>query len=105
MPNRPPRHNPTNCPAPRAADRARGSASARGYDRLWRKLRLVILARDPLCLFCLEAGRVEASRQVDHIAPIAKRPDLRLEPSNLRGLCDACHSRHTARTRLAHRAR
>ena len=101
MPTRPPQHRPSFQPAPltRLHDRARGSASSRGYDRTWQKLRLVILARDPLCLFCLEQGRLVPSRQVDHIRPIAERPDLRLDPANLRGLCDSCHSAHTARQR------
>ena len=99
MPTSPPQHRPlgASIPPARLYDQARGSASARGYDRTWQKLRLVILARDPLCLFCLKQGRLTPSRQVDHIRPIAERPDLRLDPANLRGLCDSCHSAHTAR--------
>lgn len=100
MPTSPPRHRPSGWKPPattaRDAERDRGSASRRGYDRLWQKFRLVILARDPLCLLCLEVGRLTASHQVDHIKPIAERPDLRLAPCNVRGLCDSCHSRRTA---------
>lgn len=79
----------------------RQSAHHRGYDRTWRKLRLLVLAEEPLCRFCLEEGRVRASEHVDHIIPLRERPDLRLVRSNLRGLCESCHNRrkhHERRT-------
>lgn len=79
------------------ADSRRGSAASRGYDADWRRLRLQYLAAHPLCLFCADADRVEAATVVDHIVPIADRPDLRLDWSNLRPLCKPCHDRHTAR--------
>lgn len=79
------------------ADRRRGSASSRGYDADWRRLRLQFLAAHPLCLFCADADRVTAATVVDHIITIADRPDLRLDWSNLRPLCKECHDRHTAR--------
>ena len=97
MPTRPPVHRPQGWrpPAPHQAT-AGGSKTRLGqYDRTWQKLRLVILARDPLCVLCLPR-RLTASTQVDHIRPIAERPDLRLDPANLRGLCAPCHSRRTA---------
>ena len=56
----------------------------------------MVLAEEPLCRLCLEPGLIVASREVDHIIAIAKRPDLRLVRSNLRGLCKACHSAITA---------
>ena len=98
MPIRPPLHRP---PAWQTAAQRRqaeqGSPSQNGrYDRRWQRLRLVILARDPLCVFCLRDGRIAPSAVVDHIKPIAERPDLRLDPDNLRGLCAPCHNRHTA---------
>ena len=100
MPFSPPLHRPFGAKPQHQrnaeAERDRGTASARGYGRDWQRLRLVILARDPLCLFCLAERRLVAARQVDHIRPICERPDLRLDPANLRGLCDACHSRRTA---------
>jgi 5-methylcytosine-specific restriction protein A len=100
MPTSPPRHRAASW-KPAAVqslhrERDRGSSSARGYDRLWQKLRLVILERDPLCVFCLADDVLTPSHQVDHIKPIVDRPDLRLDPANLRGLCDSCHSKLTA---------
>ena len=45
---------------------------------------------------CMERGIVTPAREVDHIIPIVERPDLRLDPSNLRPLCTSCHSARTA---------
>jgi 5-methylcytosine-specific restriction protein A len=56
-----------------------------------------VLADEPLCRFCAEQGRVTAARDVDHIVPIVQRPDLRLDRSNLRPLCQPCHASLTAR--------
>jgi 5-methylcytosine-specific restriction protein A len=71
----------------RSYERARGSAAARGYGRRWGKLRLRVLAEEPLCRIC-EAAE---STEVDHIQRKQDGgTDLR---SNLRGLCKACHSR------------
>jgi 5-methylcytosine-specific restriction endonuclease McrA len=75
----------------------RGSAHSRGYDRTWEKLRRAFLAAHPLCLFHQERGEVVEATQVDHIQTIERRPDLRLEWTNLRPLCASCHSERTAR--------
>jgi len=100
MPIRPPQHRPFGAPTPtetrRIFDRARGSAHRRGYDRTWQRLRKAILAAEPLCRFCTAAGLAVPAEEVDHIEPIAERPDLRLDPTNLRGLCSTCHGRRTA---------
>ena len=100
MPSKPPvlRAGALRCEAAER-ERDRGSASARGYDRTWQRLRLVVLAEEPLCRFCQLRGVLTAAAVVDHIVPIRVRPDLRLERSNLRALCEACHNAHTARTR------
>lgn len=64
---------------------------AKDYDAKWRALRLKFLAANPRCVHC----RNQAT-EVDHIHPIAERPDLRLVWANLRALCKSCHSRRTA---------
>ena len=64
----------------------------RNYDRRWKKLRKVVLARDPICQVCGEA----AATQVDHIIP--RRPDQHaadVMEEELQGLCASCHSRKT----------
>jgi len=75
-------------------DDQRASASKRGYDRRWRRLRLMYLRANPLCADCLQANRVVAAVHVDHIVP--KRDGGLDEWDNLQSLCHSCHSRKTA---------
>jgi 5-methylcytosine-specific restriction protein A len=103
MPLRPPLHRPAHYDPQQVRraqlqtlDRQRGSASARGYDVAWRRLRLVVLAEAPLCCFCRERGLAVPAAEIDHITPIALRPDLRLVRTNLRATCKPCHSALTA---------
>jgi 5-methylcytosine-specific restriction protein A len=84
-------------PATRIADRFRGSACKRGYDRAWQKVRAVHLQREPLCRFCFEQGTLRPADVVDHVQTINERPDLRLDRANLRSLCKPCHDARTAR--------
>ena len=74
------------------ADAARPSASERGYDHEWAKLRKQMLAEYPTC----DCGAPAV--EVHHVISVRERPDLRLDPSNLQCLCRSCHSRITART-------
>ena len=100
MPTRPPTHQPAHGGAAetrKAHDRWRGSAHSRGYDHDWRKARVIHLQEHPLCWWCQQAGRITAATVVDHIQPIAARPDLRLDPANFRSGCESCHNAHTAR--------
>lgn len=76
-------------------DKARGTAAQRGYDAAWKRCRRLYLEQHPLCSV---PGCGQRATDVDHRITIAERPDLRLSWGNLRGLCHACHSRHTATT-------
>lgn len=108
MPYRPQVHQPHGSKAKRrrAHDEWRGSAASRGYDAAWRALRKAKLAADPLCWWCLREGILTPANTVDHIIPIADRPELRLVWSNLRSGCKPCHDAHTARqTAAGHRGR
>ena len=100
MPVKPPVHRQAGLPiraeAVQRFDAARGSASARGYDRAWQRVRLLVLAQEPLCRFCALLGLLVAAEVVDHILSVRERPDLRLDQGNLRALCKACHDSHTA---------
>lgn len=69
----------------------RASSSARGYGRRWRKLRILILHRDPICRICKRAP----STDVDHIIP--KREGGEDSAQNLQGVCHSCHSHKTGR--------
>jgi 5-methylcytosine-specific restriction protein A len=74
------------------------SSTARGYGADWRRVREVVLADEPLCRLCHEAGRVTPATEVDHIVPFRGVSDpLRLALTNLRPLCHPCHATRTAR--------
>jgi len=57
----------------------------------WRRLRAIVLARDPVCR-TPRCGR--PSSHVDHVTP--RREGGSDDPLNLRGLCESCHNRRTA---------
>ena len=75
---------------PPAVAVTRLSPSKRGYGTEWKKLRLMVLARSPLCVRCQSPGK-----DVDHIMPKAKGGADTM--ANLQVLCHACHSKKTAR--------
>lgn len=76
------------------ADQNRPSATARGYDAAWRRVRKDFLAAHPACC---ATGCSQPATEVDHIESVAERPDLRLSWSNLRGFCKPHHSQRTGR--------
>lgn len=95
MPSRPPIHRPARAEATRAARRAeydRGRDKGHGFysTARWRRFRKWYLAGHPLCVDC--SG---VASEVDHVLPLRQRPDLSLDPENMRALCKSCHSRRT----------
>lgn len=90
MPSRPPKMSlrPTPKPSMRAPEL---SSAKRGYGSDWRKLRGWYIQQHPFCEDCKACGKVTPAVDVHHIKKIADRPDLRLEPTNLRALCKSCH--------------
>ena len=70
----------------------RGSASERGYDSRWHKLREAYISSNPLCDLCKRAGRTKIAEEVHHKEPFGSIDDpLRLDWDNLQSLCSACH--------------
>lgn len=70
------------------------SAHARGYGRHYRKLRLLVLQRDPLCKLCpkYRPGQlVNPSTQADHIVPLSRGGGSSLE--ELQGACAECNNK------------
>ena len=86
----------------RASDARRPSASERGYDWRWHRLRTTYLAAHPLCAHCMAQGRVVPAEEVDHIVPL-REGGPRLDRRNLQALCRKCHRRKTARERAGRR--
>jgi 5-methylcytosine-specific restriction protein A len=88
-------------------DKQRGTTKERGYTGVWRRLRIMILRRDPFCTIGTvcdppdpvtgkSSGRRSPSTEVDHVIPASLRPDLFYDESNLQGACHECHSWKTA---------
>ena len=70
--------------------------SNRGYAkgrRLPAELHARVLAEEPVCRLC----GTRASRHVDHVVSVSRRPDLFGVRSNLQGVCPPCHRSKTAR--------
>lgn len=76
----------------KAADKARGNASDRGYDADWRRVRSQHLTENPRCT---SAGCGAPAVEVDHVISVRDRPDLRLDRGNLRSMCKSHHSSRT----------
>ena len=63
----------------------------------WLKLRKAVLTAAPLCARCMRAGKLTPAAEVHHVTPVetaispAEMERLMFDPSNLQGLCHACH--------------
>ena len=80
------------------ADRARGTATERGYkSRGHTRFRRAVLRRDPVCVLC----DLRIATVADHW-PISRRELVAAglnpnDPARGRGLCKDCHDRETAK--------
>ncbi|HEL4191523.1 TPA: HNH endonuclease [Stenotrophomonas maltophilia] len=97
MPTRPPQHRAAGWrPYKETSAQVRKRQVRRALptnSTLWRRIRAVVLAREPLCRCCAEQGKVRAATEVDHI----DGDDANHADSNLQPLCRPCHSAKTAR--------
>ncbi|HEL3259255.1 HNH endonuclease signature motif containing protein [Stenotrophomonas maltophilia] len=97
MPTRPPQHRAAGWrPYKETSAQVRKRQARRALPTncsLWRRIRAVVLAREPLCRCCAGQGRVRAATEVDHI----DGDDGNNADSNLQPLCRPCHSAKTAR--------
>ena len=80
----------------REEDKNRLPSHKRGYDRRWRKKRRDYLKTNPLCVKCLEEGRVVAAIIVDHIISAKGNPELFWDRNNWQSLCKSHHDKKTA---------
>jgi len=69
------------------------SSTQRGYNGQWRKIRKIVLGREPLCRFCYASGVITTAEVVDHIDGNSSNNNL----VNLRPLCKRCHDKRTGR--------
>jgi 5-methylcytosine-specific restriction protein A len=89
----------TKCKA--EAEKKRGTASQRGYDSSWRRVRAAYLKANPFCE-CEECSALLISQRpfatdVDHIDGLGPNGPLGRDWSNLRALSHSHHARRTAR--------
>lgn len=84
-------------------DDRRGTSSQRGYDARWRKIRLMHLRGQPLCVHCAEQGHTTPATEVDHIRPLAQGGTHASD--NLQSLCKPCHSKKTVAQSLGWQGR
>lgn len=78
------------------------NAHRRTRGRALQRERQQILAEEPLCRPCLEAGRVRQAEEIDHIED--DLPDeLWNARANKQPICKPCHKVKTARERAAAR--
>ena len=74
----------------------RNADYSRMYTWNWRKYSSTFLKQHPLCLICLEDGKIIPASEVDHIKPHKGDKDLFWAEDNHQALCKPCHSRKTA---------
>lgn len=74
----------------------RPSASRRGYDDRWRRIRSIYLAHNPLCAHCLRDScgkHMVVATEVDHRTRLSRGGTH--DWHNLQSLCKSCHSKKT----------
>ena len=62
----------------------------------WRRFRLLVLQRSPLCVRCHRAGYIVAATDVHHLTPLRDDISRAFDFGNVETLCHECHSRETA---------
>ncbi len=81
---------------PRPESKALTITGGRIYDTaLWKRIAALVLANEPMCRHCAEAGRDELATEVDHIEQLSMGGHP-YSDENLQPLCKPCHSRKTA---------
>lgn len=91
--------------APVRAEQARRRQAEPGRrlyaTQRWRRLRLSLLARAPLCVHCTRDGRVMAATEIDHVQAHKGDPARFWAVDNLQPLCHAHHVEKTRQERQA----
>jgi 5-methylcytosine-specific restriction enzyme A len=67
----------------------------------WKRFRAYIKAQRVLCERCRAEGRITPGVEVHHLIDFRQRPDLALDPANVKLWCVSCHSRETASRKRA----
>mgnify|MGYP003653281234 FL=1 len=65
-------------------------------SRQWRKLRQMVLHKQPICVMCEQKNRYTTANTIDHIQSINKGGAV-WAMDNLQALCSSCHNKKSAR--------
>ena len=97
MPNAPRRHVPPGMPTRAEQARAykqtpKGREANRRYARArWRKVRNMVLSRQPICERQTHCNGDPAT-EVHHVVPVEVDPTREFDLENLMALCRGCHN-------------
>ena len=75
-------------------DKSRWTKSDGGafYDSTqWRKIRRLVIADEPICIYCKADGIIQESQVVDHVIPI-ELGGSQTDRNNLQGICTSHHN-------------
>ena len=67
------------------------SSGETAYNARWQRRRKVFLMRNPLCCYCKDIGKTEASTTVDHKVPHRGDAELFWNEDNWQALCTTHH--------------
>ena len=70
----------------------------------WRSIRSQQLSAEPLCAYCVKAGRVTQATVCDHVEP-HRGDELKFWGEPFQSLCQTCHSSTKQREEAAQRGR
>jgi 5-methylcytosine-specific restriction protein A len=74
----------------------RDKTAGRIRGRPLQRINAEVLRKQPLCVRCLEFGRIKLAEVVDHITPLAKEKVQDNPYLPRQGLCRRCHDAKTA---------
>lgn len=60
----------------------------------WRRFRLSYLRAHPFCADCEREGRHTLAEHVHHVVERKVDPDRAFDETNVKGLCEPCHSKY-----------
>ena len=61
------------------------------HSAKWRKLRIQVLTKNPMCVHCQLNGNITLATVADHIKPVSQGGEI-WQIDNLQGLCESCHN-------------
>ncbi len=75
------------------------SVNANIYNsRQWKRIRQLVLHKQPLCVNCSNNNKYITANTIDHIIPINAGGSI-FNLDNLQALCSSCHNSKSARDR------